>query len=351
MSAHEWITEYQDRWINRLHCKIKQNDQLRRMMDILMNNMDQIACIDTEFFVGKYPHTHRRFGYGLPLDVAIGRLYNIGVATGNGKSVSILIKHPNLSLSDRLNLFSSHREQQKMLEFLRPVLQHHVNEEGAERVNVEAMDLDELEFYFNRYAVFPRTAWDILSNIIDSYPYLMHHFSHWDHKLVCLLAEYCGCKNEFEKVHEWYNTSKLCHALFPNNVITRGLGYLSKRLCHNVDIQFAEHLGGSDATALMQLLKELRNEFINAGFNEFPVNESSLESSTPAEKDDDTDCELYEWIAYKLNMPQYYELLCDEGFDDDVSLVGNLSDLDLREIGIAKKAHRLKIVKEAMKLL
>eukprot|EP00483_Globobulimina_turgida_P008549 UN08566 len=181
------MNESKNIWIHRLYCQCLKNKGFSNMMNVVINNMHKIACIDTEFFVGKYEYTN----VTMPNDIG---LYNVGIATTKGKNgkrkqISVLIKHPTLSLEDRLRLFSSssYGGRETMLIFLRRVLQFRIDEEGSEYVNVNDMDCNELEKYFNKYAVLPHTAWHIISNTIESYSYLMYHFSHWDRKLLLLL--------------------------------------------------------------------------------------------------------------------------------------------------------------------
>ena len=83
-----------------------------------------------------------------------------------------------------------------------------------------------------------------------------------------------------------------------------------------------------------------------------------LVSSIPAEKNDDIDAEkkpngdhdnanqrnpLKTWICDTLQLPKYYDLFISEGFDE-ISLFLELSESDLKELGILKMGHRKKIL-------
>ena len=47
---------------------------------------------------------------------------------------------------------------------------------------------------------------------------------------------------------------------------------------------------------------------------------------------------------YKVQLPDYYDILKEEGFDD-MEILKEIKDEDLLDIGIRKKAHRMKIVR------
>eukprot|EP01083_Nonionella_stella_P025020 68914_1 len=353
MSAEDWLTDCEDVWMNRLRAQCQEDPNVAKMMNVLMNSIDRIVCIDTEFFIGKYEYKHRDYGYHVPLELAIGRLYNIGIASTDTKPLSLLIKHPTLSLEDRLNLFSSPRGKRTMLQFLKPVLQQHIDEEASEEVDVGRLDSEQLEMYFDRYAVDPHAAWDVLYRVIQEFPYLMYHYSEWDRKLVVLLAEYCGAAEEI-KSFEWLNTLKLCHALFPRSkVISHSLGYLSKRLCKGIDMGHEEHLGGHDAMALMELSKTLQQRMANVGIEMMEIDgvmtmktDDSTANNMELDEVDGKECELYEWLVNIVKLSEYYEMFCHEEFDDDMSVISELSDADLQELGVEKEAHRVKILTE-----
>ena len=55
--------------------------------------------------------------------------------------------------------------------------------------------------------------------------------------------------------------------------------------------------------------------------------------------------EIFEkWYTLHIQLPQYYDLLIEAGFDSMLA-VTHLTDDDLKELGIERKGHRIKILK------
>lgn len=156
-----------------------------------------------------------------------------------------------------------------MLNFLIPILQQVIDNEGIHSVNVNNMNINQINEYFNRYAILPHEAYNIINNIIKQHPYLIYHFSQWDQKLIQMLITDKKTKQHIYNDNYWYNSSVLCHALFPRNkTISQSLGYLSKRLAPDIiKLAWPEHQAESDAMALLQLLLSLKRIFIKNGIN------------------------------------------------------------------------------------
>ena len=49
-------------------------------------------------------------------------------------------------------------------------------------------------------------------------------------------------------------------------------------------------------------------------------------------------------IKYKVQLPDYYDVLKEEGFDD-MEMLKEIKDEDLLDVGIKKKAHRMRIIR------
>ena len=49
-------------------------------------------------------------------------------------------------------------------------------------------------------------------------------------------------------------------------------------------------------------------------------------------------------IKYKVQLPDYYDILKEEGFDD-MEMLKEIEDEDLSDVGIKKKAHRMRIIR------
>ena len=58
--------------------------------------------------------------------------------------------------------------------------------------------------------------------------------------------------------------------------------------------------------------------------------------------------QVKEWLTNEVKLPQYFEALKDDGFDDMES-VQDVTEDDLKAIGIDKTGHRRKILKYAAK--
>ena len=63
----------------------------------------------------------------------------------------------------------------------------------------------------------------------------------------------------------------------------------------------------------------------------------------------DDDNEMAIWFRQTLKLPQYLELFESEGFDE-LAMLSDLTDSLLKELGINKMGHRMKILKAIKKL-
>eukprot|EP01084_Bolivina_argentea_P122908 217820_1 len=60
---------------------------------------------------------------------------------------------------------------------------------------------------------------------------------------------------------------------------------------------------------------------------------------------------MKQWFTETIRLPQYFELFISEGYEDLTYFDEDVIDDDLIEIGIKKKPHRRKILKEIKKLI
>merc|ERR1712244_163069 len=60
---------------------------------------------------------------------------------------------------------------------------------------------------------------------------------------------------------------------------------------------------------------------------------------------------MQKWFIETLRLPQYFDLFVVNGYEDLSFFDDNIADTDLIELGIGKKPHRNKIVREIKKLL
>ena len=66
-------------------------------------------------------------------------------------------------------------------------------------------------------------------------------------------------------------------------------------------------------------------------------------------KEETEEMKLKKWMEEEVKLPQYFDLLKENGFED-LDGVQDLTDNDLREMGIEKMGHRRKIIKFVSKL-
>eukprot|EP01083_Nonionella_stella_P094979 266594_1 len=55
------------------------------------------------------------------------------------------------------------------------------------------------------------------------------------------------------------------------------------------------------------------------------------------------------WLSNIVGLPQYVNLFIDQGYDDMITIVETMNEMDLHEIGVEKKGHRKKILLFAQK--
>lgn len=63
---------------------------------------------------------------------------------------------------------------------------------------------------------------------------------------------------------------------------------------------------------------------------------------------DNEDNEMVIWFRDKLKLPEYLDLFVSEGFDD-LWVVADLTETHLKELGITKMGHRMKLLREIKK--
>ena len=87
-SAYDWITSTNSQWIETILMKAQgENTKLLSLLDVIMNKTCQMCCIDTEYFIGKYQYNQTANDFYISDDIAIGRLYNVGLATFSGINI------------------------------------------------------------------------------------------------------------------------------------------------------------------------------------------------------------------------------------------------------------------------
>ena len=68
--------------------------------------------------------------------------------------------------------------------------------------------------------------------------------------------------------------------------------------------------------------------------------------STEEKKEEKT---VKQWLENVVRLPQYYDMFINHGFDD-LEIVGDMTIDNLKQIGVNKLGHQIKIIKYAKKL-
>ena len=128
------------------------------------------------------------------------------------------------------------------------------------------------------------------------------------------------------KVNDLTNDSINNKKLKTNNEILEGINYIKKEL--------------NNLKTLMEFYNNNNNNNINNNGN---GNGNDIENNNKKDL-----LLIKNWLKNECNLLEYYNLFIENGFDD-IDLIFDLNNNDLIEIGIKKKGHRMKILKEIKK--
>ena len=144
--------------------------------------------------------------------------------------------------------------------------------------------------------------------------------------------------DEQDTIDYWSKLAQLQHSERRENM-TEYRDQIKKRLLSIEDemqsLKSSLELMQSQSSQMLTIVTELREDMMN------------LKEAHRVQEHQELP--LREWIENKMGLPQYFELLMDNGFEDLESLK-DITMEHLREMGIEEMGHRLKLMKAAYKV-
>ena len=123
------------------------------------------------------------------------------------------------------------------------------------------------------------------------------------------------------------------------------LGMLTKQGKDLVDLQTRKHLGKnnqSQAVEILAMMNQLKEEVA-------ALKEANNHRNNEELKEETEEMKLKKWMDDVVKLPQYFELLKEDGFDD-LESVQDLTDNDLKAMGVTKTGHRRMLLRNVAKL-